>query len=425
VANSVARREVQIAELQKALATIYTPANPIDDPKLFSGRSELLAELRSDLTVVGSHLVLYGERGVGKTSLWSVLLCDRKVARHSASELDDFVSIFLRVLEGLGEEFTENERKQLAEVSSSIGLEKVASASSTLSTEAVEKPVAQRSLDLNFVLDRVARRAGDLDAIVIDEFQNIRMADVQTQIIEVVKGFTDRNVRVTIVMVGVADSDDELLSSREYEQYKGRHFFARRVPRMPEDELRDILERRERTYEVKFDEDVKTAIVSIASGYPGTAHRLALLAAQAWATRAFLGHAASALLAVLRVFGVGKALSVEKANVHVEQQDLRRAVERFIGDFREHHAALTIRYDQLIASPTWRDVERVISTLASSPTARIDTDELARITGLTEDDLARVLDIEAPELVQRVNGSCRLAVRQLRAFIEANRYLAT
>ena len=84
-----ARREVELAELQKALATVYTPANPIDDPSLFSGRTELLAELRTDLTMPGSHLVIYGERGVGKTSLWNVLLNGRKVARLSASEQDD------------------------------------------------------------------------------------------------------------------------------------------------------------------------------------------------------------------------------------------------------------------------------------------------------------------------------------------------
>jgi len=419
-----AGREVQVAELQKDLATVYTPANPINDPSLFSGRAELLAELRSDLTMPGAHLVIYGERGVGKTSLWNVLLTGRKVAHHSASERDDFVSIFLRVLEHLGEEFTENERKHLAEVSSSIGVEKVASVGGKLGAEAVERPVADRSLDLNLVLDRVARRAGDLDAIVIDEFQNIRNADVQTQIIEVVKGFTDRNVEMTIVIVGVADNDDELLSSREYEQYKGRHFFARRVSRMPEDELRDILERRERAYNVTFEDDVKTAIVHIASGYPGTAHRLALLAAQVWAARAFVGFATNALFALLRFFGISRSESVENANVHVEQQDLRRAVERFVGDFREHHPDLVARYDQVLASPTWPDVERLIGLLAASPTARIHADVLARKAGIAGEDLERLLDTEARGLVQRINGSCRLAVRQLRTFIEASGYLA-
>ncbi len=61
------------------------------------------------------------------TALWQVLLHGKNVARHSASELDEFVSIFFRVLEQLGEEFTADHRKRLAEVSSSFGADKVAS----------------------------------------------------------------------------------------------------------------------------------------------------------------------------------------------------------------------------------------------------------------------------------------------------------
>jgi hypothetical protein len=48
----------------------------------------------------------------------------------------------------------------------------------------------------------------------------------------VVKGFAERKVDVKIFLLGVADSDDELIPSKEYPQYKGRHFFVRRVTRM-------------------------------------------------------------------------------------------------------------------------------------------------------------------------------------------------
>src|SRR4051794_31860396 len=99
MANKAARREAELAELQEALASVYTPGSPIQDPALFSGRDLLLSDLRAELPVTGVHFVLYGERGVGKTSLWHVLLHDRKVQQHSASASDDFVSIFLRVLE--------------------------------------------------------------------------------------------------------------------------------------------------------------------------------------------------------------------------------------------------------------------------------------------------------------------------------------
>ena len=233
--------------------------------------------------------MLYGERGAGKTSLWQVVLHDQRVERHQASTTDDFVSIFFRVLEHLGEQFTENERTNLTEVTGSIGVGG-ASAGASTSEEARLEAVAKRALDLNFVLDRVEGKASSLDAIVIDEFQNISTQAVQAQIIEVVKAFADRRIPVKIFLVGVADSDDELIPNEEYQrEYKERHFFVRRVPLMSDDEARNIFEVRKSLYNVAFDAQVKDSIVGISGGYPSTTHSLALSASQAWATRAFVG----------------------------------------------------------------------------------------------------------------------------------------
>lgn len=423
--DSGIRREIELAEFQRLVASVFTPGQPIVDPSLFSGRSGLLSDLRSELDVAGMHFVLYGERGVGKTSLWQILGHHRRFKRHQASVGDDFVSIFLRVLEDLGEQFTEGERKRLAEVNSNFGVDKIASVGSKVGTEAVETPVAQRTFDMNFVLDRIAGHAKDLDAVVIDEFQNIRTTTVQTQIIEVVKGFSDRGVDVKILIVGVADSDDELLSSPEYAQYKGRHFHVRRVPRMTDDEVRDILKVRERRFRVVFEDEVTEGIVCIARGYPGTAHRLSLWAAQAWAKRAFAGFAASTVKALLkRWFSIDFVLSIEKAGVHVERQDLRRAVERFSHDFRENHKTAAACYDRAVASARREAVDQVILALASAPTTGVTANELAASVGMSREDLEALLTIYGSGCVESVDDTCRLMVRELGRFVEASRYLA-
>ena len=423
MARRVARH---IAELQKALALVYTPGTPIEDPDLFSGREELLDDLRAELPVAGVHLVLYGERGVGKSSLWNVLLTDRKVEQHSASSSDDFVSIFLRALEALGEQFTVEQRSRLADLSSSIGKEGVASVGSKISEEATERPIAERKLDLNFVLDRIAARSKSLDAIVIDEFQNVSTQAVQTQIIEVVKGFADRGLNIKILLVGVADSDDELIPAREYAQYKGRHFIARRVPRMTDGEVRDIIDRREQRFRAGFDEQVKAAIARISGGYPATAHRLALASAQAWVRRAALGHTASLMLRIASFvpgLGVLDSLSVKKAGVKVESRDLERAVHGLVADFFEHHPAAAARYDEALDSARAAEINRVISSLANSPTTRMTLERLAVDAAIAPPTLEALLNGEGSGLVEVVNGSCRLLVRDLRSFGEARRYL--
>jgi hypothetical protein len=108
-------------KLRGTLAEIYTPGFPIEDPRLFSGRVGLLEELKKELVVRGTHFVLYGERGIGKTSLWQVLLHGKRVKRHAASATDDFVSIFRRVLEEIGEDFTPVSRSDTSATSLSAG----------------------------------------------------------------------------------------------------------------------------------------------------------------------------------------------------------------------------------------------------------------------------------------------------------------
>jgi hypothetical protein len=415
--------QAQLDEFQKSLAAIFTPAAPIEDPELFSGRLELLDELRLELAVSGTNFVLFGERGVGKTSFWKVLLHDRRVQHHTASASDDFVSIFLRVLNALGRDFTESERTRMSEITASIGPDKVASVGSKSAAGTTETPVAKRSLDLNLVLDRAAESVRDLDAIVIDEFQNIESENVQTQIIEVVKGFADKGVDVKIVIVGVADSGDQLLASREYAQYKTRHFLVRRIPRMSEEEIRDILDRRETRFRVRFDPDVKAGVVRVACGYPSVAHRLALAAARAWAVRALLRQAGPFITSFLRFFHIHVDLSVEKAGVHVEQRDLQLAVRSFVSTFEGEQSEIVASYDQAMSSSRSQEVSALLSELTSSPTARVRGDVLAGKLALELSDLEALVANEASALVERVGDEYRLAVRQLRPFLEARDYL--
>src|ERR1044072_1776998 len=51
----------------------FRPAAPVDDLELFAGRERQRGEVISAVTQVGYHVGLYGERGVGKTSLARVM----------------------------------------------------------------------------------------------------------------------------------------------------------------------------------------------------------------------------------------------------------------------------------------------------------------------------------------------------------------
>ena len=64
------------------LGTVFTPATPVQSADLFSGRSTLL-RIADAVNQRGMHCILFGERGVGKTSLANIL---PEVIRETTAE---------------------------------------------------------------------------------------------------------------------------------------------------------------------------------------------------------------------------------------------------------------------------------------------------------------------------------------------------
>jgi MoxR-like ATPase len=85
---------------------VFTPGAPINDRELFAGRIEQIRQILSAVSQRGYHAILFGERGVGKTSLSNVLaelLRDTGVTGHLLSRVncdasDDYSSLWRKVL---------------------------------------------------------------------------------------------------------------------------------------------------------------------------------------------------------------------------------------------------------------------------------------------------------------------------------------
>jgi hypothetical protein len=413
--------------LKEGLAKIYTPGAPIEDPNLFSGRRDLLTRLSNGMGEAGKHFVLYGESSVGKSSLWQVLLADKRVCRHSASKSDNFASIFLPVLETIDEQFTAGERQRTLSGELSAGVPGAVGAKAGESVGSTYAAVATPTVNLNFVRERISRHQKEIDAIVIDQFQKIDSAVVQDELIELAKSLSDNKIPVRLFFVGVADSDEHLVSSSEYREAKDRHFIVKRVPRMNDEEIRDILDRRRRMFKVELEGEVKSAIVEIASGYPSVAHRLALASSQNWVMRAFTGFAMSLLsnlLGILGGLGPTGEIAVKKAGVHIEHDDLRAAVETFVADFEENHVSAAAGYEEVCGGGSRENFERVVEAVASSPAAHLDASALTSQLKMDPKELESLID-SGFGLLQKTREGCELVVRETRPYIRAKRYLET
>jgi energy-coupling factor transporter ATP-binding protein EcfA2 len=80
---------------------VFTPGYPVSQKDLFAGRMEQLQRVLDTLNSPGRHPVLFGQRGVGKTSLANVLgevLQNLLAVKVSCDGSDTFATIWNRVL---------------------------------------------------------------------------------------------------------------------------------------------------------------------------------------------------------------------------------------------------------------------------------------------------------------------------------------
>jgi Cdc6-like AAA superfamily ATPase len=243
--------------LRYEASQLFTPSLPIRTAELFAGRS---AEIRKILDVIyeaGQHAILYGERGVGKTSLAQVvrfLLPSRTsrviFVREQADPSDSFSSLWKKVFSNLKTTIRRN------------GEETEASISELYDTEVVPSDIA-RELD-NFSLNTVP-------IIVLDEFNEIKDNKAASYLANTIKALSDRGVNCTVIVVGVADNVTELI---EEHASISRCMTEIKMPRMSNPEAQEILDKRLGQLGMTIDPTAKWTIVVLSRGLPSYVHRL-------------------------------------------------------------------------------------------------------------------------------------------------------
>jgi Cdc6-like AAA superfamily ATPase len=244
-----------LAGVRMRLRNAFTPSQPVTDQSRFAGRTEMLTALIRATEDGRLHTVLYGERGIGKTSILHVFAQAARSARYLVSYVScgassDFDEMFRAVADDIPLLF------HSAYGPTSPEAEKGATFASLLPDGEIS--VRQAS-------DLCAKVTGTRVLIILDEFDRVESRAFRRSVAEFLKNLSDRSVRVQLIIAGVAANLTELV---EHVPSIQRNVFALETPPLTEAEIRELVQTGESSSGVKFEEPAVLYIVSVANGLP-------------------------------------------------------------------------------------------------------------------------------------------------------------
>ena len=255
------------ADLDFAVGSVFTPGAPIVEAELFAGRLNQVKKIINTISQHGYHAVLYGERGVGKTSLSNVLLSflhgvpdgQFLLPRVNCDKSDTFASLWRKQFQNITMTNTQSKPGFLVE-----------------KIKVTQKLVD--SLPRNLAPDDVRRALQEISSGIIlvpvfDEFDRIEDSKIPALMADTIKSLSDYSVKATILLIGVADSVHGLIGEHESIE---RTLVQVSMPRMSSMEIGEIVKKGMERLQMTIQSDAKLEIISLSQGLPYVTHLVAL-----------------------------------------------------------------------------------------------------------------------------------------------------
>jgi energy-coupling factor transporter ATP-binding protein EcfA2 len=358
------------------IMNVFTPALAIGEPGRFAGRQEQLDAVSMALQSAGTQIVIYGNRGVGKSSLARQLaaiaqgdmtIIDRLTIKPKvvpdylviSLECDDSVAdmraLVLRLLtedEALAPwiPFKVEKTSSNSELAAGVNV-KVLNISGklgkndTLQRESVEQDLyATFSNAIGHVLD-----SGVVSGIlfIIDEVDRIKSREELPSVIRA----RGSDPRVKFALVGVGTTPQELIA--------GHESIVRQIsdgcvemPPMSREELADIFENAHKILAeegITFDAEAQNWIISVAKGHPYYVHLLgkhSLIAAARAGVKNITAEMARNVLADIANKGTAKVQEASYLKA-IGHSFVREFVLKAMAEYEQEEINTTVVYPKI------------------------------------------------------------------------------
>lgn len=251
---------------------VLSPSNAIQTVELLHGRSKHLDDIRQALYSPGRQVFIYGDRGVGKTSL-------AQTAAFQRQSTDGFPiavscsaggSCFELVRDIAQEAFPLDPRTRKTTKQKTFKFMFKGAGKSTKASE--EQEAFQLPGSLNEAVQMmhfVASNHSSQCCVIIDEFDQVTDPSEQKMFANLVKQIADKKVPISIIFCGIGSSLDDLFSSHLSTH---RYFHTAKLDRLSYDFRLEIIDQAARHVQIDTDETTRWRIAMISDGFPHYVH---------------------------------------------------------------------------------------------------------------------------------------------------------
>ncbi|CAG9424671.1 TPA: AAA family ATPase [Providencia alcalifaciens] len=259
-------------EFYTRLNTVVRPAAPISTFELLFGREKQINAIESVLYSDGRSVFIYGDRGVGKTSLAHTLAYKLQEENEpilvGCEPSSTLLSIIQDILIKAKPKKDVNKEQVLSASFNAFGLN---IGTTTKSTDVNHTTTPNTISSAVFALEELTKMHSKCPFIVIDEFDQIESLEERQNFGRLVKALGDQNIRVKLIFTGISDSLHSLIGGHLSSE---RQIHQTHLEALPWNGRFKIIETAFDEFDLKINDNIKYKIAGLSDGFPHYVHLL-------------------------------------------------------------------------------------------------------------------------------------------------------
>jgi uncharacterized protein len=269
----MALQNLKEAEFRSILETYLTPSGSIKTPERLFGRQRFLTQVERALASQGRQVLIYGDRGVGKTSLaltaaYLITHVETTPIWVTCSEKTEFED----VIQAIGRRsISSAENFELHGNAGGAGIQAFGMGAN-FARKQPPKIVFERPNNLNECLE-IVRYVSDHSSgkrvVVIDEMERISSKDEREKFAEFIKNVPEVGDNLKFIFCGIGSTVNELIGAHPS---AGRVLETIQLPRLNHDDLWRIIETVGQKLGVTVDREMLIRIGQLSDGFPHYVH---------------------------------------------------------------------------------------------------------------------------------------------------------